>query len=289
MGDFKFGLKDLMYVFTGEGSQDLVEWFDKLELVAKSIKQLPPLETAVPMLLSGGAYSVYRGLPDDVKKDYKTLKEALMTAFVIDSASAYEQFSSRRLQPRESVDVYLADISRLARLVDPHVSDVWIKHAFVAGLPDAAKERLRTADHLSRLQLGAVVERARVFVNESGSDVHSRLGCASSQPASVVADVHSRLGPQRSEEPKADVLQQMLSTLLTTHPSIAGRAANAPPPAPSSVAALSERPAKKRFLSKEVKEAQQKAPNKLVCFRCSGYGHFARHCPSRDQTDAGNE
>jgi len=287
MGEFKVGLKDLVHSFTGEGGQDLVEWLDKLELVAKSFK-LDNLQTVVPLFLAGGAYSVYRGLSEETKGNYASLKQALMTAFVIDSASAFEQFRTRRLQPRESVDVYLADITRLANLVDPAVSDVWIKHAFVAGLPDAAKERLRTADHLSRLKLGEVVERARVFVSES-SDVHSRLGCSSSQQTSVVADVHSRLGPSKQDELKGDVLQQMLTSLLASQPSLTSQASNAPPPPNPSFAALSERSAKKRFLSRDVKEAQQKAPNKLVCFRCSGYGHFARHCPTRDQKDAGNE
>ena len=62
------------------------------------------------------------------------------------------------------MDVFLAKLTRLGRIEDAQLSDEFLKHAFVAGLPPSAKDRVRTSDHLSKLSLGETVARARVFV-----------------------------------------------------------------------------------------------------------------------------
>ena len=71
----------------------------------------------------------------------------------MDSGSVYEHFRNRSLMTRETVDVYLADITRLG-------------HAFVAGLPTAVKDKIKKSDHLSKLSLGETVARAHVFISD---------------------------------------------------------------------------------------------------------------------------
>jgi len=60
---------------------------------------------------------VYQQLPPDDKKDFGKIKQALYTAFAADSFVAYEQFIARKLQPGETVDVFLAELRKLATLL----------------------------------------------------------------------------------------------------------------------------------------------------------------------------
>ena len=72
------------------------------------------METVLPLRLTGGAFTVYQQMTEDDKRDSSKIKLALRTAFAVDSFTAYELFVSRRLHPGETVDVFLAELRRLA-------------------------------------------------------------------------------------------------------------------------------------------------------------------------------
>jgi hypothetical protein len=152
----KFG--DLIRQF--EGSGDFSVWLQKLELVAQ-LQEVKNLQSFLPLFLSEGAFAVYQGLSDDDKKDYDKVKRALRLAFTAGPFKANEEFTARRLATGEQVDVYLADLKRLAGLVDAEVSIEGIKCAFVAGLPDDVKAQLQAACSLAGMELGEVAEKAR--------------------------------------------------------------------------------------------------------------------------------
>ena len=97
-----------------------------MELVAK-LQNVDELHVVLPLFLSGGAFAVY--LSDEIKEDYKEVKNALTTAFSASPATAYEEFINRRLKENESVDVYLAELTRLSKLISSHVSEEWIRCA----------------------------------------------------------------------------------------------------------------------------------------------------------------
>ena len=118
------------------------------------------------MFLREGAFNVFKGLETEVQNDYTRLKGALMQAFCMDSGAAYEYFKTRSLMAGETVEVYLADITRLGHLVDPELSEKFLTHAFVAGLLTGVKDKIKTSDHLSKLSLGETVARTRVFVSD---------------------------------------------------------------------------------------------------------------------------
>ena len=79
------------------------EWIQKLKLVA-NLQGIKELQTLLPLFLSGGAFAVYQGLNEEVKKKYLFVKAPLMKAFAADPTSAFEEMKTRRLNPTESVD-----------------------------------------------------------------------------------------------------------------------------------------------------------------------------------------
>ena len=99
--------------FSGDSTQNVVEWLEKAELVCK-LRGVAHLESVLPLRLTGGAFAVYQQLPDADKQDIGKITKALRTAFAVDSFTAYEQFVGRRLQHGETVDMFLAELRRLA-------------------------------------------------------------------------------------------------------------------------------------------------------------------------------
>ena len=107
-----------------------------------------------PLRLTGGAFAVYQQLPDADKQDVLKITKALRTAFAVDSFTAYDQFVARRLQPGETVDVFLAELRRLA--------------VPFGGL-SAMKQLLRAGSRMVELPLAHILTRARaVFTDEVG-------------------------------------------------------------------------------------------------------------------------
>ena len=91
--------------FSGDATQNVVEWMEKAELVC-NLRDIAHFESVIPLRLTGGAFAVYQQLPDADKRENGKITKALRTAFSVDSFTAYEQFVGRRLHPGETVDVF---------------------------------------------------------------------------------------------------------------------------------------------------------------------------------------
>ena len=89
----------------------VVKWFEKAEWVCKLFRIKEP-SMVIPLRLTKGAYEIYLQLGDDA--DLEEIERTLYTAFGTDPLIAWKQFVGRRLEPSETVDVYLADLRRLA-------------------------------------------------------------------------------------------------------------------------------------------------------------------------------
>ena len=62
---------------TCTGVEDFYGWVQKLELVA-NLQGIKELQTLLPLFLSCGAFAVYQGLNEEVKKNYSFVKAAQM-------------------------------------------------------------------------------------------------------------------------------------------------------------------------------------------------------------------
>ena len=165
---------DIIEKYNGEG--DFLEWITKLELVA-SLQKVHDLAKFIPLFLTGGAFSVYIGLDEEVRSNYQAVKSTLIGIFSDDKFTVYETLILRKLKVSESVDVYLADIKRMVQLIDGLASDDFVKTAFVCGLPSDVKSQLRAACSLTEMSLDMIVQRTRNLM-KSGS-ANSEMCCVS--------------------------------------------------------------------------------------------------------------
>ena len=164
--------------FDGAG-QGVSEWLEKLELVCR-LRGVTDLHNIVPLRLCGGAFSVYQQLNSTDKEDYDAIKSALTSAFAVDKFVAYEQFVGRRLCSGESVDVYLADLRRLAVLFGG-IPDAGLSCAFVAGLPESTRHILRASSRLEDMNINQIVARARAVLAEEDVSVGAAASLSTQQ------------------------------------------------------------------------------------------------------------
>ncbi|KAF0310060.1 hypothetical protein FJT64_018880 [Amphibalanus amphitrite] len=119
-----------------------------------------PVESVLPLRLSGGAFAVWSQLPAHSQSSLVAVRGALYAAFALDQHAAYEAFSARRLRPGESADVFLADLRRLAALFGG-LPERALTCAFVAGLPDDVRQTIRAGSKAEGLDLTTIVWRPR--------------------------------------------------------------------------------------------------------------------------------
>lgn len=143
-------------------SQPVSEWLEKTELVC-DLQGVTELKNVIPLRLTGGAFSVYQQLTVEQKQDYREIKKALTSAFAVDKFQAYDQFVSRKLRKDEAVDVYLAELRRLAGLFGG-MSDEALGCAFVAGLPQSTRQAMRAGARIEQMTLLQLLSRARALL-----------------------------------------------------------------------------------------------------------------------------
>jgi hypothetical protein len=150
--------------FDGSAGTPIAEWLEKVELVC-SLRGVTGLHNIIPLRLTGGAFAVYQQLSAEEKKDAAHVMEALTVAFGTDAFSAYETFAARRIEPGETVDVFLAALKKLAKSFGG-VPNKTLSCAFVAGLPDSVRHTLRAASRMESMTLEQILSRARVIMAE---------------------------------------------------------------------------------------------------------------------------
>lgn len=165
--------QDMIRCFDGSGAADIETWIRKVKLVAK-LKNITALESFIPLYLDGPAFAVYDQLSDDAKGKAQDIEDALLAAFAQNSFAAYDAFRSRSCSPGESVDVFLADLRRLARLADIEEPNL-LRCAFICGLPSDVSSQLRSMARISSTELPVIVERARVLMSERVHDVDAAM------------------------------------------------------------------------------------------------------------------
>ena len=168
---------------------DVVEWFTRAEVLAKHHEA--DLALVLPARLTGGAFAVWLQMPEEKRRSVDEVRDALYSAFAMDQLAAYDAYISRRLQPDESADVYLADLRRLATLYGG-VPDRALACAFIAGLPDTVRSTIRAGTRAEALDLPGILARTRAVL----SDERVTVAAAASRK-DIVGDTSSRSSTNR--------------------------------------------------------------------------------------------
>jgi hypothetical protein len=154
-----------------DGSSGSVEiWLEKMKLVAR-LQKIEELENFLPLYLEGAAFAVYNQLTAEKKRKAEEIEKALLAAFAQDLFSAYDSFRQRSWMPGEAVDVFLADLRRLACLANID-SDGLIRCAFICGLPTDVSAQLRASVRITSADLSVVAEQARILM---GGRIHGAM------------------------------------------------------------------------------------------------------------------
>ena len=182
--------KEILKAFDGNG--DVTVWLQKLKLVAE-LKNLGTLAALIPLYLEGAAFSVYNELNDEDKKDVLKIENCLINAFAQNAFSAFDSLRSRSWKTGEPVDVFLADLRRLAGLAGIK-DEAFIRCSFICGLPQHVSVQLRSAAQIGNMSMAAIAEQARILVTElqhvhSQVDLHGAMAAVKDCGQRVAADV----------------------------------------------------------------------------------------------------
>ena len=132
------------------------------------MQKIEDVSQIIPLFLEGSAYAVYSQLDKATQENAGDLETALLNAFSMNAFQAYEELRKRVWSDNEPVDVFLADLKRLARLAN--ISDVnVIQCAFIVGLPPIVSGQMRASAQISKATLPTLVEQARVLMTEYGA------------------------------------------------------------------------------------------------------------------------
>lgn len=178
--------------FNGDDGRDnVVEWFTRAAILCEHYGA--DLARVLPARLTGGAFAVWVQLPEEGRRSLDAVRSALYAAFAMDPLAAYDAYTSRRLQPGESPDVYLADLRRLTALFGG-VPDKALACAFIAGLPDTVRSTIRAGTRAEALDLPSIVARARAVLSDERT---SGMAAAAGKGGEARATHQQRRQPPR--------------------------------------------------------------------------------------------
>ncbi|ROL52847.1 hypothetical protein DPX16_8410 [Anabarilius grahami] len=190
--------------FSGDEKQSFLCWTRQFEVAVRAITEGDgatsvnyELVRILPTRLAGAAFLLWDSLPAAVQGDYKTVKERLKEAFgqrqFMDRFRA--SLSARPRAPRESLEVYAAEIGRLVDEAFPEYGDKAQREEkfrrFLAGLDPVLRAKCHeqgATDLEEAVIIAGRCENARDSIKTDYMPVNAAYG---NNDGGAVAAVHS--------------------------------------------------------------------------------------------------
>lgn len=160
----------------------------------------------LPTLLKGEALAVWMELTEEEQKDYEAAKKQMVAKMAPMSFVSLEDFHWRKLQPGESVSVYVHNLKQpldqAMPKLDKNAHSDLVLHQFTAGLPTHISTQLRATGDTKKPN--DTVEQARLLISVSPQ---APLAAVESDPTEV----------QHLRDPITELTEQV-ATLTTKRP-----------------------------------------------------------------------
>jgi len=177
------------------GTGDVSLWLKKVKLVVRT-KKSKDLAAIIPLFLEDQAYMVFDHMNIADQEDAGKIEKALLEAFSMDAFQAYDAFRTR-VWLNEPVDVFLADLVRLAHLAELTDENL-IKRAFVVGLPGQVSRTLRATARIQDLGIAEISQQARILMSEYQESI-----CSVASANNIVKTPKSRAEqPKKPDRPR---------------------------------------------------------------------------------------
>lgn len=133
-----------------DGTGDLSAWIEKLRYAAK-LKNIEDVTPLFPLFLEGRAFQAFQQLSENSRKNEASIIRALQLSFGTTPCSAYEKFRMCDSRDFESLDLFMAELKKLALCISEKsqlalFDEKWVACQFLHGLPADIQQTVRAAN-----------------------------------------------------------------------------------------------------------------------------------------------
>ena len=254
------------------GSGDIEEWLQRYEICAAA-NGWKEEEKALrlPTLLDKEAFAVYMEFHEELKKDFRGIKEALLKYFRPPESRfiVLHEFESRKNLPGESPQEFLYSLKQLLTKAIPDMDmdarEQLLLHRFLSGLPREFSKRIRISPEVK--DTAEALRRVKLMMH-----------CQPDEYVTQITEVSSK---DVSKDTRLDKLETKLDRILAELSE-----------EKSSVAAIKQENFSMsgkprcfkvfqgfRSIARYCRNSQNNSQNnRMVCFLCGRTGHFRRTC-----------
>jgi len=165
----KLKLTDIIPKFAGDVGEDVEVWIDKVKVAVNVVEAGASIATLLPLFLCGAAYTTWKQLSEEDKKDLDKINASLRRVFGKSKLAAWEELKELSYLPGESMDVLADRCQSLFSIVSggKPIPEEIISAKILDALPSEVAEQLRV-QHGENMKRSKIVSAAKsLLVSET--------------------------------------------------------------------------------------------------------------------------